>query len=379
MRGHRATVILWTTFAYLLAGVSLINPLLPTIRVGLGVSTGGLATLYSVYLIALVPLLLLIPRVKWRATGRTRLLLAVGLMAASDVLHAAGHPSALGVGRLLLASSVALGTASVAELAVLTAGQRGRTVTATANTAGALIGTLLGALGLLLAASPVRVVFLGHALAALALPVVILRGVPDLTPSHIECDLSGRFWRAGGRSDGFVLGGFAFAAGATVLVLGTNLIEQDHPPLGHRAQFVPIAMFIAAALTQSLARNFWRSIHAWGLVTLAGLGLMLWAVVVGSVFLLVSSAAVTGAGFGALFMLGLAWTTHNVADSAQGSLASAYACSAYSTAAAVTIGGGFLSDAAGAPAALLVILLGSSAAFVAWAIRTRSHVVSVVS
>lgn len=367
-----ATPVIWITFAYLLAGVNVINPLLPRMRADLGISTGGIATLYAVYLVVLVPLLLLLPRVPRAGPPRTRLLVAVALMAGADLMHTVPEITVIGIGRVLVACSIAVGTGAVAELAVLFSGERGRTVTATANTGGALAGTIAGGVVLLLATSPVTVVFTGHAVTAAFLLLLIVWAIPARHPVRVGSDTSTALeGRGTGRLSGLILGGFAFGSGALIIVLGASLFEQTGIDLGGRVFLVPFAMFIAAAIAQQTMPRSRRAIHVSGATTLAGLGLMLWALRSGEFSVLVLAAAVTGFGFGAVFVLGIAWTTHGVDARRQGALASAYSCIAYTAAALVTIGCGYVADLVGPAAAVLLIIVLSAASFTAWAVPAR--------
>lgn len=156
------------SFSLLLAGTNAITPLIPIYKNELQFSPLLMSMTFVCYVLVLIVALLSLSRptfVRWSAWF---ICLALVIMAISDGLMSLATEQAIMIGRAFAGLAGGLGTGSAAALVVSAMGVKGRSISATGNLVGAVIGTLFSQLCVnLLAAQAMQTVFYIHATACI--------------------------------------------------------------------------------------------------------------------------------------------------------------------------------------------------------------------
>lgn len=164
------------SFSILLAGSNATTPLMPIYHALMGFSPFVMSLTFVCYVVVQIVILVLLSRpsiLRWSPA-----LLIAGLLAAvvSDLCMAVGSEFTILLGRALTGVGVGLGTGSAAALVVDAFGARGRSVSATGNLVGAVIGTGLSQLAVSMLEGRLAIgrVFHLHALACSVLLILLL-------------------------------------------------------------------------------------------------------------------------------------------------------------------------------------------------------------
>jgi hypothetical protein len=408
------------TFAALLAGSNFVNPLLPVYRDVLGLSPSMLSLTFSVYVGLLVVTLFALSRPRLAVHAVQFLLGGQALTLCSDVLMVDAGELRLLTARAVAGVASGLATGASSALVVAAVGARGRAVTATGNTVGAVVGAgggqvLVGALG---SAAP-AVGFISHAALMAVLLVatgVVVRRRRNLNRAALALDPAASTGQAGtprptgpgpsvpsvpsglpgrladsrqrvlggavGRSAVFATGALAWVGISVAVVFGATVFDELGRPLVRAVG--PVLLLVASSASQlagpALSRVAPRASGvlaiAWGVTALlVGAWLRLDGLAVAGFVLL-------GAGIGVAYRTALVTLTRGVSPARQGALASRYAATAYAAAAVTVAAVGRAGDMTGlvpAVAAALAVLGVLALAAVTWAPRLRDTVDAVRS
>lgn len=346
--------IVTASFAMLLAGTNAINPLLPVYRDVLGLDAFVLSLTYSLYVAALVVVLFTLSRPRFARHAVTLLLVSLATMIASDLMVANAAEWSILAGRIVAGIAGGLGTGAVSALVVAAIGAGGRGVTATANTAGGVLGVIGSqfVVASLVDEAP-RVVFLGHAaiigLLLIASAVVLWwRRAQNRTALVLVVPAG----RAKARFDRFVLGMLASGAIAwgmmtIAVVFGATMFADLGQPV---VRAVGPALLLASCAAAQLCSPGIARIAPWvsGSI-IAAFGV---ACVLGGAWLVLDPLAIVGfafvgAGAGIAYRTGLVRLTRGVDPARQGALASLYAAGTYAVAALIVLLIGILGNVVG--------------------------------
>ncbi|MQY05669.1 MFS transporter [Actinomadura macrotermitis] len=333
------------------------TPLYPLWRARLGLSAGTMTVVFACYIAGLVASLLAAGVAADRLGRRPVLLPALGLaLAACAIFATAGSVAALAAARLLtgvaVGAAVSAGMAAVTDVAAPDRKRRAALAASAAMVLGAGTGPLLaGLLG--------EDVFVLEAVLLVSAAVVVLR-LPLRRPGGGG---TGRWIRVPAvpkENRRQLLAGVAvFAPGITatsfVLSLGPTLLARllgtSNPLL---AGGIAFAMFAAATGVQfAMGRRAVRTILCTGAAaTAAAMAALLAAVHLGSVPALVAAALLAGAGQGLGQLGGLSLLNANVPAGRLAEANAALNVGGYLPAGTLPVATGYLSDAAGLPAAV---------------------------
>lgn len=314
--GHRTGfVVVALAFATAMAFSTVPTPLYLLYQQRDGLPTLAITLVFAAYAVGVAASLYFVGHVSdW--IGRRRVLLA-GLAAelAAGLLFLAWND----LGGLLVArfvSGVGIGlitataTAHLGELREVAPGRAGSgAVVGLANIGGLALGPLLGGLLAQFAPAPLEVPYLAFVV-LLALAALVVSMVPETVeapaerpayrPQRLAVPRSGRATFAAAAAAAFAgFAVFGLFTSLTPSVLAGVLHESSRLVAG----LVSAAVFASAALAQLAAgRVRLRMQLSVALVlTLAGLGMLAWAVLTGGFALFVQAAILAGAGVGLLF------------------------------------------------------------------------------
>ncbi|GEK79722.1 hypothetical protein [Agrococcus baldri] len=375
--------IVAASFAMLLAATNSAYPLLPVYRDALGLPPSVLSLTFSVYVGVFALALLVLARPRFSRFAAPMVLASLVVMLAVDLLMLQSTAQSILIGRSLAGLSTALGTGAASALVVAAIGAGGRSVTATGNTAGAIVGVGSAQLlvSLLADAAP-QVFYVAHAIGLGVLLVaggVVLRlrraenraglALAAGEPASLRVDATGI--RA------LVTGSIAWIATSIGGVLGATVFNELGQPLAQA--WGPIAMLLGSAVAQACAVPLTRfapwvsglaaiALGAAAIVTAAAFAFS-WLAIIGFVLL--------GAGVGTACRISLITLTLGASPARQGALASLYAGVTYIVSAGVVLLVGGIGDSTGlVPAALATFCALAVLALAAllWSPRLRDTV-----
>lgn len=371
MPGGRTGALATGSFTALIAGANLPVPLLPVYRDVLGLTPTGVALVFSSYLVVLVATLAVMSRVREGPDPWWLLAAALGCALVADGLLLVGSMPGLLLGRLVTGIAIGLGTGAASSIMLSVAGEPGRTVAATGNLVGALVGTAGAAAAAQWLPAPTRVVFVVHAAGVVVLTfAVVIRTRPaperarDVVPVFASAPASlgdengpgrcawsrdaSRWWGGARRRGGYGLGILAWTvAGLVVALVPTTLVAVDAADSVIAATGVVVVFLVAAAVTQFAWPATRSGVVAALVLVGAGMATLVWAIAVSSLLLALLGCAVTGLGQGPSYRSGMAMVSRGSSSAALGRLASAYACVSYATAAVAVVVAGMLLTASG--------------------------------
>jgi hypothetical protein len=347
------------SFAMLLAGTNSAYPMLPIFRDELGMPPSVLSLTFSLYIAVFAVVLAVLARPRWSRFAAPLLLASLAAMLACDLAVLLGTESSILIGRALAGLSTGLGTGAASALMVAAIGARGRSVTATGNSVGAVLGA--GSAQLLVStletAAP-AVFSIGHA-AALALLLVAGGMVLRMRRAQNRASLAIaagepatlRIDRAALRM--IVTGSIAWISVSIGTVLAATVFNELGQPVVQA--WGPITMLVACALAQFASAPLTR-VAPWasGLVAIAaGIASIGGAVAFEFAWLALVGFALLGAGVGTAHRMSLVALTRDASPARQGALASLFAGVTYVAAAGVVLLIGWIGDSTGVvPAAL---------------------------
>jgi MFS family permease len=343
------------SFSILLAGSNATTPLLPVYRSLMGFSPLTMSWTFVCYVGALIVFLVLLSRpsvLRWSPA-----LLLAGLLAAiaSDLCMAIGTEATILLGRVLTGVGVGLGTGPAAALVVDAFGARGRSVSATGNLVGAVIGTVLSQLAVSLLDGRVAIgwVFHVHAMASFVLLVVLLAifrsmrhenrkalGAIDVMAPRVYRTLLAN-WLP------LCVGSLAWILISVALTFLSSFFRESGMLIVGSSGM--IVMLVCCAACQLGARQVARlAPMATGVeAMLIGLLLVVAAVFTGLSGLSLLGLAFVGAGIGISYRMALVMLTRGAPPNIHGVLSSTYAAITYAIAAISVIVLGMLGNVFG--------------------------------
>ena len=350
-------------YALMIAAVNLLNPLLPVIQDDFRLGAAEAAAIYSVYLFVLVAVLAVLAKVRPAYSPRAQVLVALVCALLADVMHTLGSVWALGLGRALLSLSIGISTGAVAEHMVATVGERGRTTTATANIAGAFLGT--GGAGLVVLSSndPMTQAFSLHAAALVAVTLMIWLFVAPVTtgtPRTPRSTIADAPYRRSSRNlllSGFLMGCLAWVSAASLIVLAPAAYASHGGELGAGVTVLILGMFASAFVSQYTIGRSPRRFGASAVALVVGMGVLAVAAAQVHRELLFAGGVLVGIGYGAIFRMGMAKVSRGLDEKKQSSQASRYAGIGYLSSSVSLVGGGVLVDRFGGGSAMAVLAM----------------------
>jgi MFS family permease len=301
------------TYLVLLAGTNIPTPLYGHYAAAFGFGPATLTAVFAVYVAALVPSLLLVGPLS-DAIGRRAVLLpaiALGIVGAA-IFAAAASTGWLYAARLV--QGVALGAASGPVTALIVEREpnadRGRAamVAALAAVGGVGSGPLLGGVVAQYLPAPTVLAYLVEITLLLCAGVATAL-LPDPDPTNRSAYRPRRPSIPKGIGATFATSGAASFVTWAVTAIFLTLVPSYTAALTHSANLalegaVVAVLFAASALTQRLSFGTDpRGLERLGLAALvAGVGLLCWAGVAGSAWLLLAASVVAGTGQGSAFL-----------------------------------------------------------------------------
>ncbi|MGB8418663.1 MFS transporter [Paraburkholderia sp.] len=386
---HRLRILQgWLTavsFSLLLAGTNLTTPLLPVYRAEIGFTPFMMSMSFVAYVSVLVVVLLLFSN---RGVVRfSPLLVCVALIlaAGSDVVLGTATTAGVLVGRALAGVAGGIGTGAVAALVVASLGARGRSVSATGNLIGAVLGTSFAQLCVaLLGARAMYWTFLVHAIVCVCLVVVLasvltLRSEEnrriltnrDLPPSNADRSVRAFHVRP------FLGGCIAWSTISCAIVFLPSFFQSLGAPLLRAIGVLVLLVF--CALGQIFSPRLYRFVPqaSGSAASWVGISLLL----IGGIFdnntLSLLGFGLLGIGIGIKYRIGLLVLTLGAAPAEQSSLSSVYAATTYCVAATTVLVAGSMGESFGldrfVPCLFLVLGL-ITVAFSPWAPKLSDSV-----
>lgn len=329
------------SFSILLAGSNATTPLLPIYRSLMGFSPLTMSLTFVCYVGALIVFLVLLSRpsvLRW-----SPVLLLAGLLAAiaSDLCMAIGTEGTILFGRVLTGVGAGLGTGPAAALVVAAFGARGRSVSATGNLVGAVIGTVLSqvAVSLLDGRAAIAWVFHVHAIACFLLFVILLAilrsmrhenrrvlGGIDVTTPKVYKTLRVN-WLP------LCVGSLAWILISVALTFLSSFFRESGMLIASSSGM--IVMLVCCAACQLGAQQIARLVPmATGVEAMfIGLCLVVAGALIGVSDVSLAGLAFVGAGIGISYRMALVMLTRGAPPNIHGVLSSTYAAITYAIAA----------------------------------------------
>ncbi|WGX95313.1 MFS transporter [Nocardioides sp. L-11A] len=361
----------------LVAASNAVNPLLPTYREALGLTPLVISMTFTLYVAALVVTLFAMARPQAVRRAGAVLLTSLFLIVGSDLLLADAQEWSILVGRVIGGAAGGLGTGAASALMVAAVGAKGRAITATGNTAGAIAGAAGSQLlvSLLSVGAAPRAVFFGHSgvavLLIVGLTVVLGLRREDNRSALAATPASAPSARAGCATlrlfvPGIIVWTCVSLAGVFSATLFDELDMQVARAIG------PVVLPCATAAVQLGAPAVLRlAPRSSGMLATAG-GIVV--ILVGAWFrsdvLSIIGFVALGAGVGTGYRTALVVLTKGSRAARQGALASLYAAACYSIAAAVVTAVGVVGNQTG----LVAAVCGTLALFGALALSVSAWV-----
>jgi hypothetical protein len=336
-------------FVLLLASTNAITPLLPLYRERFGLDQFGSSTVFAIYMFVLAPTLWLCARPRVQRAAGTLLPLALVIIVGANLLMASGSLPALYAGRAVSGLAIGIGTGAAATLALSALGERGRTVAATGNLIGAVLGTTLSAVTAQWTSAPLSTVFWILSVLAAVVAVALMwsrrRHPIELAASdtYAEPDPDARLPAAeqdvatGGddrraRISGYITGCAAWAVVMVALVAVPGSVREtlqiDSPVV---SGVVALLFLVAGAVAQFAILRFPRAFGPVAVLSYLSAGVIVIGVGLASASLplIAIGMIVAGVGNGAGYRVGMALVTRGYGPSVHGALTSRYVFIAY--------------------------------------------------
>ncbi len=338
-------VIAALTFSLLLAGTNATTPLLPVYRQLLGFTPVTMSLTFVCYVSVQVVFLAILSRpsvVRW-----SPVLLCLAVLAAilSDLSLARGSEESILFGRALAGVAVGLGTGPAAALVVAAFGASGRSLSATGNLVGAVVGTVFSQLSVALLEQRVAIswTFEAHAsvcmliLLTLLITFAMMRkanrkafGDVSLKAGKVRTALAANLFP-------IFIGSLAWIAISLAITFFPSFLEERGMQ-GVKAAGM-IVLLICCAASQLGSKRIARSAPFLSGVDAMALGLLLilGSALARSEIIGIAGFGVLGAGIGIAYRLALVILTKGASPKDHGALSSTYAAITYAVAAATVI------------------------------------------
>ncbi|NQX28053.1 MFS transporter [Microbacteriaceae bacterium VKM Ac-2854] len=358
-------VAVGAAFSVLLAGTNAINPLLPVYRESLGIDPLLVSLTFVSYVSVLVITLLVFSRPGMARFSPISVSLALAIAILADGLLWSGTEWGILTGRAVAGVSGGIGTGAASALVVAAVGARGRSISATGNLIGAVIGTAFSQASIaVLGERAIHDVFVWHAAACAVVMVVVvatlvirrdenrdaLRAKPMLRAAAEAAPETSRR-----RAVPLITGIIGWIAVSGALVFLPSFFDDLGEP-SVRASGIIILLGCSAAGQLASPR----------LVTVAGSISGLPALALGVVLIFAGGAisvpalsllgfALIGFGIGVSYRIGLVVFTRGSNPARQGSLAAIYAAATYAAAALLVLSVGGLGNLVGLMTATIIL------------------------
>jgi hypothetical protein len=358
-------VIAALTFSLLLAGTNATTPLLPVYRQLLGFTPVTMSLTFVCYVGVQVVFLAILSRpsvVRW-----SPVLLCVAVLAAilSDLSLSMGSEGSILFGRALAGVAVGLGTGPAAALVVAAFGASGRSLSATGNLVGAVVGTVFSQLSVAFLQQRVAIswTFEAHASVCLMILLVLVvtftmmrsanrKAFGDVTlkAGEVRTALAANLFP-------IFIGSLAWIAISLALTFFPSFLDERGMQ-GVKAAGM-IVLLICCAASQLCSKRiakiapFLSGVDAMAL----GLLLILCGALVRSEVVGIAGFGILGVGIGIAYRLALVILTKGASPRDHGALSSSYAAITYAVAAATVILVGAAGNMFGLVNVVLAVLL----------------------
>lgn len=328
-------------FATLIAGTNATTPMLPLYRQELGFSPLMLTLTFVSYVSVLVIVLLILANPRFARHAAALVCLSLATAIGADILIGMATEWGILTGRAMAGIAGGLATGSASALVVIAFGDRGRSISATGNLAGAVGGTAFSQTCVaLLGNTAMHWTFLLHAFVCtvlLMLLLVVLRRRTSMNSAalvtHAGVALGG-IWRKLWIS-GFVTitGCISWMILSSAIVLLPSLFAETG--LSLLRQYGLIALLVSSAGAQLLSPYLTRRFPSLSgtFAMAAGMILVLIGVEILSTTTVAIGMVLIGTGNGLSYRLSLLVLVKGENPARQGALASAYAAATYGAAA----------------------------------------------
>jgi MFS family permease len=380
LRGRGLGVVVYAAMVLFIVGSSAPIPLLPLYGEQLNLAPDRVALVFGIYFATMVLALGLGSIPAAQARPRLSLGTALGLSVAADALFLVSTESSLVAARILTGFSVGIGIGAGATLAVMLRGERGRSIAATMTMVAGLVGVVGTALLADLTPWPTTAPFVVHGAAACLVLVLLWRapaparvaatggapsvdnGVVGTAPDRVgAAPPTTPHTAVPGRTGVLVcaaVGILAWSLGNVVVGLAPTIVRVsiDTDSL-LAASFVAVLVAscgVAAQYVMPVSRMR-LSATASGLFLAAGATCVVTGLAYDQVPVILAGGALTGAGQGTGYRLGMLAVTRGLPPQRHGARTSLYAAMAYVSAAVSVQIGGALMTAFG-PAGLQLLL-----------------------
>ncbi|WP_183132152.1 MFS transporter [Pseudomonas syringae group genomosp. 3] len=339
-------------FALLLAGTNAITPLLPMYRGALGFTPLLLSLTMVSYVSMLVAVLLFL---SWKSVAKWSPQLLCGALLgsiASDMLLASSSELGILAGRAIAGIAGGLGTGAAAALAVAAMGAKGRSLSATGNLAGAVVGTSFSQVCVsYLHELAMHYVFFLHAGACsimLLFLVPVLISQRQVNSKLLQTNLVPK----GSVSAAYpllplLIGSLVWAVLTVTVVFLPSFFKAKGMILATNVGV--IVLFISCFIGQISSAKISKVLPEFSGILLACLGLtvMLLGSMMSMSLVALLGLALAGAGTGISYRLCLIVFTLGASPSMQGKLASRYAAITYGVSASLVLAAGIIGNQVG--------------------------------
>lgn len=364
-------------FSLLLAGTNAITPVLPLYREFHGFTPLTLSLTFICYVGVLTLVLLVMSRPSLVRWSPWCLCSALVLAVCADLLVSTASEAGVLAGRAVAGAAGGLGTGAAAALVVAALGARGSSLSATGNLIGAVIGTAFAQI-CVAALGPVAVhwTFILHGAACLAVAAAL---ATILVCRRHENRAALSVVVTGGRSSLSALrhhimptavGCLAWISLSCAVVFLPSFFGELGMETVKALGVIALLVFSAAGqvLSPYLSRRVpWVS----GVAALAvGVGAVLAGAATHLSFISLAGFAVSGAGLGIAYRLGLVMLTKGAAPAGHGALSSAYAAVTYAVAALAVLAAGVAGNAMGVQPVVYIVFGIVGIAALACALKT---------
>jgi hypothetical protein len=361
-------VIAALAFSLLLAGTNATTPLLPVYRQLLGFTPVTMSLTFVCYVGVQVIFLAILSRpsvVRW-----SPVLLCVAVLAAicSDISLASASEEGILFGRALAGVAVGLGTGPAAALVVAAFGAGGRSLSATGNLVGAVVGTVFSQLSVAMLEHRVAIswTFEAHAAVCLLLLITLLVtfglmraanrrtfGEVSLQAGKVRTALAANLFPV-------FIGSLSWIAISLALTFFPSFFEERGMQAVKAVGM--IVLLSCCAASQLGSKRIARAAPAISGVDGMALGLLLivGGALAGSEAAAIAGFSILGVGIGVAYRLALVILTKGASPRDHGALSSTYAAITYAVAASTVIivgAAGNLFGLVSVVMAVLVILL----------------------
>ncbi len=343
-----------TSFSLLLAGTNSLTPLMPVYKNVLHFSPLLMSLTFVSYVLVLIVMLLVLSRpsfVRWSAICLCTALLVAVL---SDGILSIASEHSIMLGRAFAGMAGGLGTGSAAALVVVAMGAKGRSVSATGNLIGAVIGTLFAQWCVnLMHEHAMQWVFYIHGAACLVMFCImgaVLLANRNVNKSHLATKRSAVKTARFPISHYFAplaLGCISWAALGSAIVFLPSFYDSLSMPAA--SQYAIILMLVLSASGQLgspwLSGVFPRMSGVSCLVL--GTAMIIFSGMWHQNILAITGCGLLGFSVGVIYRLCLVVITHGVSPSEHGARSSFYAAVTYCSSAFIILACGMLGNITG--------------------------------